>query len=33
MFDKVMYKIFGTLDKFCALIEKLFTPKRQKKRK
>ena len=33
MFDKIMLKIFGALDKFCSSIAKLFIPKRQKKKK
>ena len=32
MIDRFIYKCFAGLDKFCALIDKLFTPKRQKKR-
>jgi hypothetical protein len=33
MIDRFVYKFFGALDKVCGVIDKLFTPKRQKKKK
>jgi|TARA_B100000900_G_scaffold176630_1_gene149809 hypothetical protein len=33
MIDKFIYSFFGALDKVSGFIDKLFTPKRQKKRK
>jgi hypothetical protein len=32
MIDKVIYKFFEALDKVSSLIDKLFTPKKQKRK-
>ena len=32
MIDKYLYKFFGALDRVAGLIDKLFTPKKQKKK-
>jgi len=32
MIDKFIYNFFGALDKISGLIDKLFTPKRQKRK-